>query len=351
MSKPTEYKYDLIVYIGRFQPFHIAHQSIIKMAGGLSPKVLVLVGSSDSSPSIKNPWSYEEREDMILGSSSKLARGLYVEPLPDAGTMAQWIIDVSTKAEKYTITMSPKIAIIGHDKDHTSFYLNHFKQWDYIEAPKFPPHQEAIDATLIRKMFFTNKFVFAAGVLPEYVYNVLEEELKTNDKADLVAEYRYIQDYKKEWLAAPYAPIFVTVDSVVVQSGHVLLVQRGGQPGKGLWAMPGGFIEPTETIEESMIRELREETRLKVVPKVLKGSILCKEVFDRPERSLRGRTITHAFLIHLDDSESLPKVKGSDDAMDAKWIPFGEFANMQKVMFEDHYHIVSYLINKLKEED
>jgi bifunctional NMN adenylyltransferase/nudix hydrolase len=137
----------------------------------------------------------------------------------------------------------------------------------------------------------------------------------------------------------------VTVDAIVVQSGHVLLVKRGAMPGKGLWAMPGGFINHDERINDAVIRELREETGIKIPDKVLKGCIVEKDVFDDPNRSSRGRTITHAFLIHLSPDISLPKVKGGDDAAKAKWVPISNLK--QEDFFEDHYHVLQNMIGRI----
>ncbi len=140
------------------------------------------------------------------------------------------------------------------------------------------------------------------------------------------------------WSNAPYPPIFVTVDAIVIQSGHVLLVERKAYPGKGLQALPGGFIRGDESLPAACIRELREETQLKVPGPVLKGSIRARRVFDAPFRSQRGRTITHGFLIELAPAPQLPKVKGGDDARHAFWLPLAELA--PEMLFEDHYHII-----------
>ena len=85
-------------------------------------------------------------------------------------------------------------------------------------------------------------------------------------------------------------------------------------------------------------RELREETRLKVPEPVLKGSIRKQKVFDDPHRSARGRTITHAFYIELSPNSELPRVKGSDDAKYAVWLPLAELD--PATLFEDHYFII-----------
>jgi bifunctional NMN adenylyltransferase/nudix hydrolase len=96
-------------------------------------------------------------------------------------------------------------------------------------------------------------------------------------------------------------------------------------------------------MEDAALRELREETGIKVPEKVLRGSIVGSRVFDAIDRSQRGRTITHAFHIVLDDGEyNLPKVKGSDDAAQAQWIPISKL-NSEEI-FEDHADIIAYFL-------
>jgi bifunctional NMN adenylyltransferase/nudix hydrolase len=112
--------------------------------------------------------------------------------------------------------------------------------------------------------------------------------------------------------------------------------------------LPGGFVDQDERIRDAAIRELREETRLKVPAPVLAGSIRSSRVFDHPHRSLRGRTVTHAFLFELAPTgEGLPKVKGSDDADKAKWVPLFEFSRMEDQLFEDHFYIVNWFLGQV----
>ena len=139
------------------------------------------------------------------------------------------------------------------------------------------------------------------------------------------------------------APVFVTTDAVLVHSGHILLVRRGRRPGKDLWALPGGFVDQEETIYESCLRELREETGMQIPAPALRAALEGQRVFDAPHRSQRGRTITHAFFFHFPEGE-LPPILGGDDAAEAKWLRLARVPQMQSQMFEDHFHIVDWFL-------
>ena len=191
----------------------------------------------------------------------------------------------------------------------------------------------------------TSVAALAGDLVPVEVLNYLNQFVRSETFAQLRDEFDFIRDYRSAWDNAPYAPIFVTVDAVVVQSAHVLLVERGARPGKGQWALPGGFINPGESLRAACLRELKEETRLKVPLPVLNGSIQNQPVFDDPHRSKRGRTITHAFFIHLPADTTLPKVKGSDDAKKAFWVPLAELNPAQ--MYEDHYFIIQRMVGQI----
>lgn len=105
----------------------------------------------------------------------------------------------------------------------------------------------------------------------------------------------------------------VTVDIILIEDGKVLLIRRGGHPGYGKLAFPGGFIEPNENVYHAAERELAEETHLKA------KNLRQMNVASEPGRDPRTRIITVPFLAEAEDYSAL---KADDDALSAKWFPF-----------------------------
>lgn len=341
--------FDLLIFIGRFQPFHKGHQAVIEEGLHRSTHVLVLVGSSDNPRSTRNPWSFAERQNMILQAFTEAdQQHLHVAPLKDVMYNDHaWVKAVQTSVEKFLaehyceFPTDPKIGLIGHSKDKSSYYLNLFPQWQAVPVENY----EGISATPIREAFFTDEMQSELPELKEVPSNVhkhLSDFLSSEDYANLHQEHDFIQKYKTKWADLPYPPTYVTVDAVVVQSGHILLVERRSYPGKGLWALPGGFVGHDEKLLDACIRELREETRLKVPEPVLRGVMKKSEVFDEPNRSTRGRTITHAFYFPLRADKYLPQVKGGDKIARAFWVPLAKLDPSK--IFEDHYHIIQTMV-------
>lgn len=334
-------KYDTIIYIGRFSPFHNAHRKTIERALTLAHQVVVVIGSANQPRTVKNPWTYEERRDMILMSMGLMDHQLECRPVEDNLYNDQaWAVEVQRAVAPFT-TRGLRVAIIGHEKDNTSFYLNMFPQWEFVEQDLIEP----LNATDVRDLYFRDgvNLNYLKGVVPNYVLQNLEAFKNTDHFAQLVREREFIEGYKKQFAQLPYAPTFVTADAVVIQSGNVLMIRRRAEPGRGLMALPGGFLnaETDRSMEDCMLRELREETGIKVPVPVLRGNIKGVKVFDAIGRSLRGRTITHAYKILLPDGE-LPRVKGSDDAEKAFWIPIGQVKRSD--CFEDHYDIIKHFM-------
>lgn len=352
-------KYDYAVVIGRFQPFHQIHLQIIEHALAIAENAIIVLGSARSAPDIKNPFTPAMREAMIrpcfgAETQSRLHFGAVRDyPYNDniwtaevQNIIAQIVEDTAQGNED-----NAEVALVGFFKDRSSYYLNLFPQWNFEEFYRSPEHlkqPKTLSATQIRESFFETKNEEWREFVPPSVEKFLDQYRQTPFFEELQKEFEYIRKYRADtrFVGVPYDPIFVTTDAVVVQSGHVLVIRRGHQPGKGLLALPGGFLQKGLTVEESAIKELKEETAIKSPVSVLRGSIKNSHVFDYPERSQRGRTITHGFFIELeaDLKNGLPKVKGGDDAAKAFWLPLSALGEKEEEFFEDHLHIIKHFL-------
>jgi bifunctional NMN adenylyltransferase/nudix hydrolase len=341
-------QYDLVVFIGRCEPNHIGHNRNINEATKLSDKVLVILGSINKPRTPQNPFTFEERKGMI--KSVFPGDNVVVDGVKDYDYQTPlWTENVHRIVKQHT-NPDAKIAILGYEKDDSSFYLRLFPTWKFEDIGEYTQiGGQEINATKIRELYFEGHFSFLKGVVATTTHKFMLEFAETDDYQNLVKEYEFIQEYKKQWKDSPYPPTFMTVDAVVVQGTHVLLIKRKASPGAGLWALPGGFINQDETCMDAAMRELREETKLKVPPIVLEKSIVAERLFDSPTRSQRGRTLSQAYLFQLTAGDGkLPKVKGADDAMEAKWFSLDVVEEMSDQLYEDHYSIIHLLKSKLR---
>ena len=115
-------------------------------------------------------------------------------------------------------------------------------------------------------------------------------------------------------MARPPQGPALTTDAVWLHRGRLLVVRRGRPPFRGRWALPGGFVELEETVEQAVERELLEETGLRGTAGALVG------VYSGPERDPRRPTATVAFLIRGRPG----RPRAGDDAADAAWLPLRE---------------------------
>ncbi|MDD7454629.1 MAG: NUDIX domain-containing protein [Bacteroidales bacterium] len=137
-----------------------------------------------------------------------------------------------------------------------------------------------------------------------------------------------------------YEHMAVTTDCVIFtyedRKLKVLLVRRGGEPYKGFWAFPGGFLQLNETAKDGALRELREETGLEA------AAIGELGVFSDPDRDPRERVITIAYYALVKPSE----VIGGDDADEAVWFPVD---NLPELAF-DHNKIFEAAMERLRRD-
>jgi 8-oxo-dGTP diphosphatase len=124
----------------------------------------------------------------------------------------------------------------------------------------------------------------------------------------------------------------ITADGILLKDNQILLVQRKNEPFKGKWALPGGFVEYGEKTEDTVVREVFEETGLKTKIRELAG------VYSDPKRDPRGHTITVVYILE----RSRGKLKAGDDASDVKFFK----VNKLPVLSFDHNVIINEAIQR-----
>jgi bifunctional NMN adenylyltransferase/nudix hydrolase len=311
----------------RAQPLHDGHKHLILEAKSKCDVLLVILGSANKPRSIKNPYTYKERELTVTNFLNlELVSDTYVFPLNDYDySNSQWLSDVSSIIEENNKTQKRQVVMFGHAKPD-NLYLDWFPQYEYINISK----KYDINATQIRNGWF------------ESAPKMFEESV--------VDDYTYFKNEKLMFSTYPYPETlnFNCADAIVECSGHILLIKRGNTPGKGTWALPGGFKNANETFVECAIRELVEETNLRVPKKVLIGSIVNKRLFDSPTRGngLPRITMGVHIAINLNSDNSLPKANGADDAAKANWFPIQSVMNSMQ-LYDDHDAIIQTMCSVL----
>ena len=184
--------FDYLVFIGRFQPFHIAHQEVIDIAFSLSENVILVLGSAQNERSIKNPFSADEREQMIRGAYTVDQQShLHFVPIIDLYNDVKWTKAV-TDGVNAVVSPDSKVGLIGHFKDESSYYLRLFPNWQLVELENL---KNALSATPLREKYYQgeidrNKFplnvqAFLADFQKNEIYPKLQQKFQQNDSSIL----------------------------------------------------------------------------------------------------------------------------------------------------------------------
>jgi 8-oxo-dGTP diphosphatase len=143
-----------------------------------------------------------------------------------------------------------------------------------------------------------------------------------------------------------FPPFAVTVDIVILTMSegelHILVVRRGEAPFQDMWAIPGGFKRPTETLDGAALRELREETGVDAARLLTQFG-----AYGDPGRDPRMNVVTVAYLAVIRDVGAL--VAGTD-AAEAALVPASDVLNEQLELAFDHLRIVRDAIERVRVE-
>jgi bifunctional NMN adenylyltransferase/nudix hydrolase len=352
-STNSSFSYDYLVFIGRFQPFHNGHMQVVKEALKLSRRLIILTGSANVSRNPRNSWLANERQDMMMDAftadpsieSDRIAIG-EIDDFPYSNT--GWIAQVQKRVDSFVQDVygddpaKEHIGLIGFSKDSSTSYLKMFPGWSLCNVPT---QFKTLNASDIREQYLTNFWrIPDHDHVPEAVAQYMRDF--TNE-----GQFKWLVDYRNADLKTirEYGPgPHMTADPVVIQSGHVLLIERAFHPGKGQLALPGGHLELDETLEQCAIRELREESapadeKGELPPGMLRSLIDPSKtrLFDDPYRSTCGRLITQAFLFKIPDSSKMLTFTGGSDAKNPKMVPIGTLEST--TMYHDHFHIIKHM--------
>ncbi|MBO9428579.1 NUDIX domain-containing protein [Sulfitobacter sp. R18_1] len=366
-------KTKIAVIVGRFQGPTKGHCKLFQEASKISDRIITLVGSSFRPRSEKNPWLYRERKEFLKNMIMKTGNisSADVSFLPLIDTLYDddaWRTNVRTAVNLMLRKMGympgdVEVILVGHQKDDNSGEFldpSWFPDWTIKTLEAEVNGLGSVHASDLREALFSDEEIDRDYLMREFglietcqLVDWVKNPANAEAVATIKAERAYNKSYrdKYEEVKKLWGHDFPAqcADAVVIQSGHILLVERKNNPGKGNFALPGGHLQ-NETAEDGCIRELREETRLKVPPRILRNRIRDRRTFDHPERSERGWVRTDAFLIDLEDQDHLEKVKGkkvadvegADDAARAFWVPISELTPDN--MFEDHFDIIQALV-------
>jgi len=145
---------------------------------------------------------------------------------------------------------------------------------------------------------------------------------------------KYIYDWPR-----PMVTVDAAVFAFAKNKARLLLVRRGREPFKGKWALPGGFIEIDEELEDAVARELAEETGLTGI------AMEQMRTFGTCGRDPRGRQITVVFMGIAKRSQT--RLKAGDDAAGARWF---DIERLPKNMAFDHDEVARFAIRRIKQK-
>lgn len=189
VERPSDFEFDLLVYIGRFMILHDGHVSVLEDAGQRSKHVLNLLGSANQPRSRKNLFLAHERMMMNLGALGD-PEWMTALPLFDFDDDAAWVdmVQYLTRGVCRVMKLDPaRVGIIGHKKDDSSFYLDLFPDWTLVEAPNYGN----LSSTPIREAYFESPydcFGKYGNVIPANVKDYLISFAKTDAYARLRAQ-------------------------------------------------------------------------------------------------------------------------------------------------------------------
>ncbi len=139
-----------LIFIGRFQPLHYGHLSVVEQALARAERLLIFLGSAQEARTAKNYWTAQERVEMFrLALTAPEFRRVEFHAMLDQEKDEDWCAVIRQRAA----LLGEKIGLIGHKKDASSYYLDYFPQWPFVAVDNY----EGLSATPLRQRFLAGE--------------------------------------------------------------------------------------------------------------------------------------------------------------------------------------------------
>lgn len=311
----------LAIVIGRFQINHIEHDKMFNKALDLAEHAVILVGSSMRSRSIDNPFTFEERSEMIKSAfTGNQSYKTFIEPLEDDLYLeSKWVSNVKTIVEKYktqfNIESDDDIILVGSSKDETSYYINSFDYgvYDYLAHNEF----NNISATYIRW-----EWMLGAKIINNVHKNV-NKILNDNKLRDMFGK---LPSMLKQLPIMDY-PVLIS-NTMLVNGDKVLLTKNYS----GYWSLPESHVDLYQDQLKCAIECVGSYATIE------KKNYLSHDFMGR-RRDPRGDLRTKVFYIPVEPNDV-------SESTTTKWFTYNEIHEMRDQIFADHYFIIRTMRNK-----
>jgi ADP-ribose pyrophosphatase len=333
----ADHSFAELTVVSSFQPLNAVEKAAVDLALGRADHVTVVVGSANASRSAHlHPLLAHERvrilEDAWAGEIE--AGRLSVETMDDH-LYVDILWDNDLRKRVMARGLRGGIVAVGPvQAGHWRKVLGASRVIDTPVPSRTPETRKALAE------WFIDGVPLPEALFPPATIRFMSEFADSEEHAALGEEAQFCAGYREPYEQLPWPPKFLTSDCLVEHDGRVLLVKRAKAPGKGLWAIPGGFLEEGERLLEAARRELMEEAGVDA-GKLGSGAYLAaKEEFDLPQRDGRGRLVTMGYMFRL--LSDRPEAVAADDAEGVWWASLDGEIDPEQV-FADHLGIIEHL--------
>ena len=337
------YKYSF--FIGRFQPFHIGHLQNIKQALEISDTLIIMIGSSYRYLSINNPFSFEQRKQMIqddLKSMLFCKNRIIIEPLQDwLYNEYLWKNEVQAIIYKYA-NLSDNVAMIGHQKDSSSYYLKYFPCFDYVDVDNY----RSYSATSFRKKFFLNSIIDKNYIISKSsqhgTHKLIKDFMKTRHFDYLSSQY--IKFYCSNECST-FSRNDILLNIMLISGKYIALRKNYDYPGL-VFDLPGIIIKHIP------FNQVNKKVKLLLSTNILNEINIEKDViferFSHAEYCYKNYCCNYLGLIIVDcDFFKKHNINNTFNFKHIRWIKLDKLLKkMSACLLDDHYQIINYISKK-----